>query len=73
MGAVTIHLPTEIEEKVRKASAAEGVSVSAWVAEAAKKQLDERLPPPEFVALFGTCPDFELPTRSEPWSKHELE
>lgn len=73
MGAVTIHLPAEVEKQVREASEAAGVSVSAWVAEAARKQLDERLPPPEFVALFGACPDFELPTRSEPWSKNELE
>lgn len=73
MGAVTIHLPTEVEEKVRQTSAAEGMSMSAWLAEAARKQLDERLPPPEFLALLGACPEFELPTRAEPWSSSELD
>jgi hypothetical protein len=71
MGAVTIHLPVDVEEKVRRASEASGVSVSAWMSEAAKKQLEERLPPPEVTRLFGSVPDFELPTRSEPWSKDE--
>lgn len=71
MGALTIHLPAEIEEKVRQASAAEGLSVSAWLAEAAKKQLDERLPPPELTKWFGAFPELELPTRKERWSKDE--
>ncbi len=71
MGAITIHLPNETEEKVRQASAAAGVSVSAWVTEAAQKQLSERLPPPEVTRWFGSVPDFELPTRKERWSKDE--
>lgn len=71
MGAVTIHLPAELEVGVRRASAEAGQSVSAWLAEAAKKNLQARLPPPDLVALFGTVPDFELPTRKEPWSKEE--
>lgn len=71
MGAVTIHLPSEIEEDVRQASADSGQSVSAWLAEAAKKKLEARLPPAELVAVFGSVPDFELPTRKEGWSKDE--
>lgn len=71
MAAITIHLPKDIEEKVRAASAGAGKSVSAWLSEAARKQLEERLPPPELVALFGAFPDLVLPTRTEPWSKDE--
>lgn len=69
--AVTIHLPKDIEAKVRAASAGEGKSVSAWLQEAARKQLEERLPPPELTKFFGAFPDLVLPTRSEPWSKDE--
>lgn len=69
MGAVTIHLPTDVEEQVREASRAAGVSVSAWLSEAARRQLEERLPPPELTRWFGAFPDFELPTRREPWSR----
>jgi len=69
--AITIHLPEDVESEVRKASAAAGKSVSAWLTEAARRQLDERLPPPELLKLFGSVPDFELPTRTEPWSKDE--
>ncbi|MCL4715367.1 MAG: ribbon-helix-helix protein, CopG family [Hyphomonadaceae bacterium] len=71
MGAVTIHLPADIEEQVRRASAEAGVSVSAWVAEAARRQLDQRLPPPELTKWFGAFPELELPTRKERWSKDE--
>jgi hypothetical protein len=71
MAAVTIHLPEDVESDVKKASAAAGKSVSAWLTEAARKQLQERLPPPELVKLFGSVPDFELPTRKERWSKDE--
>ena len=71
MGAVTIHLPAELEERARRASAEEGVSFSAWLAGAAKLKLDEQLPPPSLTKLFGSVPDFELPTRKERWSKEE--
>lgn len=71
MGAVTIHLPADVEASVRRASAELGQPVSAWLAEAAKKKLEDRLPSPELVALFGSVPDFELPTRKERWSKDE--
>jgi hypothetical protein len=71
MAAVTIHLPSDIEEKVKQASASEGKSVSSWLAEAARKQLEERLPPPELTKYFGAFPDLELPTRKEKWSKDE--
>lgn len=71
MGAITIHLPSDLEEKVRGASADAGVSVSAWVAEASAARLAVRLPPPEITRWFGTAPDFELPTPSEQWSKSE--
>lgn len=71
MGAVTIHLPSEVEESVRQASADAGLSVSAWLAEAARKKLEERLPPAELTRWYGAFPDFELPTRKERWSKDE--
>jgi hypothetical protein len=71
MGAVTIHLPKELEKQVRRASASAKMSVSAWMSDAARRLLDERLPPPEFVKLLGTVPKFDLPTRREPWSKEE--
>lgn len=69
MAAVTIHLPKEVEERVRQASASAGVSVSAWLTEAARRVLDERLPPPELTRWFGAFPDLDLPTRRESWSK----
>lgn len=71
MGAITIHLPRDMEEEVRKASAQAGQSVSAWIADATQKHLSERLPPPEMTRWFGSVPDFELPTRKESWSKDE--
>ena len=71
MGAVTIHLPAELEERARRASEEEGVSLSAWLAGAAKLKLDEQLPPSTLTDLFGSVPDFELPTRKERWSKNE--
>lgn len=71
MGAVTIHLPAELEERARRASKEEGLSLSAWLAGAAKKKLDERLPPPELTKWFGAFPDLELATRKERWSKDE--
>lgn len=72
MPPVTIHLPDDVEAQVKKASAEAGKSVSAWLADAARAKLEERLPPPELVKLFGSVPDLELPTRKEPWSKNEL-
>jgi hypothetical protein len=69
--AVTIHLPADIERKVRKASKEAGKSVSAWLAEAAQRQLDERLPPKALMDLEGAFPDLDLPTRRERWSKDE--
>ena len=71
MPPVTIHLPEDVEAEVKKASAEAGKSVSAWLADAAREKLEERLPPSDFVKLFGSVPDFELPTRQEPWSKEE--
>ena len=47
------------------------MSFSAWLAGAAKLKLDERLPPPSLTKLFGSVPDFEMPTRKERWSKNE--
>ena len=72
MSAITIHLPKDVEEQVRRASADAKQSVSAWLADAARQRLSEAPPPPELIAVFGSVPDFELPTRQEPWSKDEF-
>src|SRR3972149_11879522 len=53
MAAVTIHLPADVEEKVRRASEENGQSVSAWLTEAARRQRGERLPPKTLLDLFG--------------------
>lgn len=71
MPPVTIHLPEDVEAQVKQASTAAGKSVSAWLTEAARKQLEERLPPPELTKYFGAFPDLELPSRKEKWSKDE--
>jgi hypothetical protein len=71
LAAITIHLPAEVEASVKRASAEAGVSVSAWLSEAARRRLAELPPPPEVVDLFGAFPDLELPTRNEKWSRDE--
>jgi hypothetical protein len=68
MSALTIHLPKQIEEAVRRASAQAGQSVSAWIASAARRRLEEAPPPPQLAALFGAFPELTPPSRDEAWS-----
>jgi hypothetical protein len=57
MAKITIYLPDDIERKARKAARQRKTSVSRWIAEGVKRNLDSEWPP-EFLAALGSCPDF---------------
>jgi hypothetical protein len=69
MRRLTLYVPRALEAQVRAASAADGVSSSAWLRDVVRARLNDRLPPPEVTRWFGRFPDFRLPTRKEPWSR----
>lgn len=57
MAHLTIYLPDDLEDKVRKAAKAEGSNISRWVADKVSKAVDASWPP-EFLELAGAFPDF---------------
>ena len=57
MSHISVYLPDELEEKVRKAAQAEGSNVSRWIASKVTLALANTWRP-EFVALAGAFPDF---------------
>ena len=54
---LTIYLPDDVEQQVRKAAEAAHVSVSKWVADRLSKSVETSWPP-EFLALAGALADF---------------
>jgi hypothetical protein len=57
MANITIYLPADVEQQVRKAAKASKLSVSKWVAECVTKSVATSWSP-EFLALAGAFPDF---------------
>jgi hypothetical protein len=57
MPNLTIYLPKDLEEKVRKAAKSEGTNVSRWITERVARLVNESWSP-EFIALAGAFPDF---------------
>ena len=57
MAHLTIYLPDEVEQQVRKAAKESKLSVSKWVAERVGKSVETSWPS-EFLALAGAFPDF---------------
>lgn len=62
MSHLTLHLPDEVREKVRRAADSAGVSQSKWVAELIKKEFSDAWPQ-EILDLAGAWPD--APTAEE--------
>ena len=57
MAHLTIYLPDEVEQQVRKAAKDSKLSVSKWVANRVGKTVETSWPA-EFLALAGAFPDF---------------
>jgi hypothetical protein len=57
MAHLTIYLPDEVEQQVRKAAKDSKLSVSKWVADRVGKSVEASWPA-EFLALAGAFPDF---------------
>ncbi|MCC6590695.1 MAG: hypothetical protein IT168_28650 [Bryobacterales bacterium] len=65
MANVTIYLPADVAQKVRKVAANEGKSVSRWISGRVTELLDDG-PATELLKLSGAFPDF--PT----WTTYDL-
>ena len=57
MANVTIYLPEEVEDRIRRAARAEGTRVSRWIA-GRLAALMNKGPATELVDLAGAFPDF---------------
>jgi hypothetical protein len=57
MAQVTLYLPDEVENKARKAARAQKKSVSRWIADQIKHNLEKSLPP-SWIDAAGAFPDF---------------
>lgn len=57
MAQITIYLPDDIEAKARQAAKSQHISVSRWLTEQVKEQLDDKWPQ-DFLDAAGACPDF---------------
>ncbi len=57
MAQVTVYLDPDIDQRMRAAAAAAGVSVSRWLADLIRQRTDSQWPA-EFAGLAGACPDF---------------
>ena len=57
MAHLTIYLPDEVEQQVRKAAKESKLSISKWVADRVGKTVETSWPA-EFLALAGAFPDF---------------
>jgi hypothetical protein len=57
MAPVTVYLDKETKEKIRAAAKAKNISVSQWVANLIRENLQPRWPD-DVAALAGAWPDF---------------
>lgn len=57
MANVTVYLPDDVEQKLRKVADGEGKSVSRWIAGRLTELLDDS-PATELLKLSGAFPDF---------------
>lgn len=57
MSQVTVYLDPDIDQRLRAAAAAAGVSVSRWLADLIRQRTESQWPA-DFAALAGSCPDF---------------
>lgn len=62
MSQITLHLPDETRDKLRKAAEEEGLSQDEWVAQVVEEKLNNGWPQ-EFLDLAGAWPD--APTAKE--------
>ena len=56
MSQITIYLPKKVQEKMREAASAAGVSQSKWVTKLIEEELRETWPE-EVLSLVGAWPD----------------
>jgi hypothetical protein len=61
MAQVTIYLPDELLEAIRREARRARLSVSAFMASLASKKLTSPDSLEELAELYGSCPDLELP------------
>jgi hypothetical protein len=54
MSQITIYLPEELEEQVRKLARSSGKSVSAYLADLARREVAPPRWPDDFAGLFGS-------------------
>jgi hypothetical protein len=57
MAQVTLYLPDDVENKARKAAKAQKTSVSRWIADQIKHNLEKSLPQ-AWIDAAGAFPDF---------------
>ena len=57
MAQITLYLPDEVENKARKAARAQKTSVSRWIADQIKHNLEKSLPQ-SWIDAAGASPDF---------------
>jgi hypothetical protein len=57
MAQITLYLPDDVENKARKAARAQKKSVSRWIADQIKHNVEKSLPQ-SWIAAAGAFPDF---------------
>ena len=62
MGQVSLYFSDDLEKALKKKASQERKSASAYVASLVRKDIADNGRPisEEFLALFGTCPEFPL-------------
>lgn len=60
MANITLYLPDDIEAKVRKAAAGDGLPVSRWISDRLAQIVDSSWPA-DFLNLAGAFPDLPEP------------
>ncbi|MBI2605122.1 MAG: ribbon-helix-helix protein, CopG family [Deltaproteobacteria bacterium] len=73
MAQLNVYLPEDLKEKIQSRAKAEGKSISAYLTEIVRREIEPKAWSPEFIATFGSWEgDFPEIEDLEPEKRDDL-